>query len=92
MIDWDTELKIKPPFLTSLSDEKVLGILKNPLSVPKWLNYTQSVERGIRVMTEVCTERWQATRQELVTLGSGLAANGLCLHLEPSSISASIIN
>ena len=28
MIDWDTELKTDPSFLTSLSNEKVLGILK----------------------------------------------------------------
>ena len=91
MIDWDTELKTEPPFLTSLSDEEVLGILEKPLSVPKWPNHTQSVERGIRVMIEAC-QRWQATRQEMVTSGSGLAADGLCLHLEPRSISASIIN
>ena len=52
MIDWDTELKTEPPFLTSLSDEEVLGILEKPLSVPKWPNHTQSVERGIQVMTE----------------------------------------
>ena len=56
MIDWNTELKTEPPFLTSLSDEEVLGILEKPLSVPKWPNHTQSVERGIRVMTEACTE------------------------------------
>ena len=40
MIDWDTGLKTEPPFLTSLSDEKVLGILEKPLSVPKWPNHT----------------------------------------------------
>ena len=56
MIDWDTELKTEPPFLTSLSDEKVLGVLEKPLSVPKLPNHTQSVERGIRVMTEACTK------------------------------------
>ena len=56
MIDWDTELKTEPPFLTSLSGEEVLGILENRLSVPKWPNYTQSVEREIRIMTEACTE------------------------------------
>ena len=55
-IDWDTELKTDPPFLTFPSDEKVLGILEKPLSVPKWSNHTQSVERGIWVMTEACTE------------------------------------
>ena len=56
MIDWDTELKTEPPFLTSLSDEEVLGILEKPLSVPKWPNHAQSVEREIRVMAEACTE------------------------------------
>ena len=84
MIDWDTELKIEPPFLTSLSDEKVLGILEKPLSVSKWPNHTQSVERGIRFMTETCTE-WQATKQEMVTPRSSLAVNRLYLHLEPRS-------
>ena len=56
MIDWDTELKTEPLFLTSLSDEEVLGILEKPLSVSKWPNHTQSVERGIQVMIEGCTE------------------------------------
>ena len=56
MIDCNTELKTEPSFLTSLSDEKILGILKKPLSVPKWPNHTQSVEKEIRVMTEACTE------------------------------------
>ena len=34
-IDWDTELKAEPLFLTSLSDEEVLVILEKPLSGPK---------------------------------------------------------
>ena len=55
-IDWNTKLKTEPPFLPSLSDEEVLRILVNPLSAPKWPNHSQSVERGIRVMTEACTE------------------------------------
>ena len=46
MIEWDTELKAEPPFLTSLSDEKVLGTLEKLLSVPKWLNRIQTVERN----------------------------------------------
>ena len=56
MIDWDTKLKTEPSFLTSLSYEELLGILKKPLSVPKWPNHIQSVKRGIRVMAEACTE------------------------------------
>ena len=56
MIDWDTELKSKPQFLTFLSDEEVLDILEKPLSVLKWPNHTQSIERGTWVMTEACTE------------------------------------
>ena len=56
MIDWDTELNTESPFLTSLSDEEVLGILEKPLIVPKRLNHTQSVERGICVMTEACKQ------------------------------------
>ena len=56
MIDWHTELKTQPPFLTSLSDEEVLHILEEPLNVPKWPNHTQTVQRRIRVMAEACTE------------------------------------
>ena len=70
MTDWDTELKTEPPFFTSLSDEKVLGILEKPLSVP-WPNHTQSIERLKHA------QRWQATREKMVTSGRGLAADGL---------------
>ena len=56
MIDLDTELKTELPFSTSLNDEEVLGILEKPLSVLKWPNHTQLVERGIQVMTKACTE------------------------------------
>ena len=56
MIDLNTELKTESPFMTALSDEEVLDILEKPLSVPNWPNHTHSVERGVRVMTEACTE------------------------------------
>ena len=56
MIEWDTEMKTVPLFLTFLSDEEVLGILEKPLSVPKWPNHTQLVEREIQVITEACIE------------------------------------
>ena len=56
MIEWDYELKTQPPFLTSVSDEEVLCILEEPLNVPKQPNHTHTVERGIPVMTEACTE------------------------------------
>ena len=85
MIDWDTELKTEPPFLTSLSDEEVLGILEKLLSVLNWPNYTRIVKKGIWVMTEACTEVAGYKASD-----SGLEADGLCLHLEPKSISASI--
>ena len=56
MIDWDTELKTEPPFSTSLSNDKILGVFKKSRSVPKWPNHTQSVERETRVVTEACRE------------------------------------
>ena len=31
------------------------NILGTPLQVPKWLNHTQAVERGIKVLSEACT-------------------------------------
>ena len=86
IIDWDIELKTELLLLIFLSDEEVLGVFEKLLSVAKWPNNTQSVER-LKL-----AQRWQATRQEMVTSGSGLAADGLCLHLEPRSISVSIIN
>ena len=48
MIDWDTERKTEPPFLTSLSDEEVLGILEKLLSVLKWPNHTFQLREEFR--------------------------------------------
>ena len=47
IIDWDTELKTEPQFLTSLSDEEVLGILEKPLSIPKGLSVQRLSSRWI---------------------------------------------
>ena len=56
MINWRNELKTEPPYIASLSNLQVNDILETPLVVPKWPNSTQAVERGIKVMTEACTE------------------------------------
>ena len=91
LIDWETKLKTEPPFLTSFSNEKVLGILEKPLRVSKWPNYTQSVERGIRVITEACTEvAGYKARDSYIR--QRLSSRRTRLHLEPRSIIASIIN
>ena len=56
MINWTNELKTEPPYIASLSDLQLTDIIKTPLVVTKWPNHTQAVERGIKVMTEACTE------------------------------------
>ena len=55
MIDWTKSLESEPPYIAQLSDEDIIKILDSPLQVPRWLNNTQAVERGIKAVTESCT-------------------------------------
>ena len=55
MIDWTKSLESEPPFIAKLSDDDIIKILDSPLQVPRWLNNTQAVERGIKAVTESCT-------------------------------------
>ena len=55
MIDWEKELTSEPPFIVGMSDDEIVNILDTPLAVPKWTNNTQSVERGIKIVTEACS-------------------------------------
>ena len=55
MIDWQLELKSEPTFIARLTDMEIDNTLGTPLQVLKWLNHTQAVERGIKVLSEVCT-------------------------------------
>ena len=55
MIDWKKELKTEPPFTSKLTDEQLIQILETTLQVPRWLNHTQAVERGIKAVTEAAT-------------------------------------
>ena len=55
MIDWAKSLESEPPYVAQLSDEQVIQILDSPLQVPRWVNNTQAVERGIKAVTEACT-------------------------------------
>ena len=55
MIDWKKELVSEPPFIAKLTDDEIVNILDTPLVVPKWSNNTQSVERGIKLVSEACT-------------------------------------
>ena len=55
MIDWKEELGNEPPFTSKLTDEQLIQILETPLQVPRWLNNTQAVERGIKAVTEAAT-------------------------------------
>ena len=55
MIDWKKELETEPPFTSKLTDEQLIQILETTLQVPRWLNNTQAVERGIKAVTEAAT-------------------------------------
>ena len=55
MIDWKDSLESEPPYIAQLSDHDVVNILDRPLQVPRWVNNTQAVERGIKAVTEACT-------------------------------------
>ena len=92
VIDCDPELKTEPPFLTPLSDEKVIGIFEKPLSVPKWPKHTQSVERGIWAVSEVCTEMTGFNvRDDYIRQRLG-SRRIMPIHLGSRIISDSIIN
>ena len=54
MIDWKKSLETEPPYTSKISDEDIVKIIDQPLQVPKWLNHTQAVERGIKVLTKAC--------------------------------------
>ena len=54
MIDWRI-LVSEPPITASLSDDQLRKIEEAPLEDPGWLNHTQPVERGIKVLTEAAT-------------------------------------
>ena len=55
MIDWKDSFESEPPYIAQLSDHDVVNILDRPLQVPRWVNNTQAVERGIKAVTEACT-------------------------------------
>merc|ERR1712179_550911 len=55
MIDWTDSLESEPPYIAHFSDQDVVNILDRPLQVPRWINNTQAVERGIKAVTEACT-------------------------------------
>ena len=55
MIDWKM-LVSEPPIIACLSDDHLRSIEEAPLEDPGWLNHTQPVERGIKVLTEAATE------------------------------------
>ena len=40
---------MEPPYIVSLLDQQVSGIIKMPLVVKKWSNHIQAVKRGIKV-------------------------------------------
>ena len=51
MIDWSTMIS-EPPITSSLTEQQLDDIINTPFVVPRWLNHTQPVERGIKVLTE----------------------------------------
>ena len=57
MIDWTSEPCTEPPLTMDLSLDDIMGIIRDPLWLPKYLNHTQDVERMVRVVTEVAPRR-----------------------------------
>ena len=82
MINWDTELKTQPIFLTSLSDEEILHILEESLNVLKWQTtlkqFKEKSGSGLKL-----AQRWLVTKQEMATSDSDFVADALCLRFVP---------
>ena len=57
MIDWDTEPCTEPPLTIDFGLETIMSAFQNPLILLHYPNHTQAVERMVRVVTEVATQR-----------------------------------
>ena len=52
LIDWETAAISEPPITANLSDSEIQGLVTKPLIIPSYPCHMQSVERGIRLITE----------------------------------------
>ena len=57
MVDWETETFTEPPLTMDLSLEEIMDCIRSPLILPAYPNHTQSVERMVRVVSEVSSKR-----------------------------------
>ena len=57
MVDWETEPSTEPPLTMDLSVQEILDCIGSPLILPPYPNHTQSVERMVRVVSEVSSKR-----------------------------------
>ena len=57
MIDWQAEPCTEPPLTIDMSLEEITAAFSAPVTLPPYPNNTQSVERMVRVVTEVAPNR-----------------------------------
>ena len=57
MIDWATKPCTEPPLTIAFDLDSLMTAFQAPLILPPYPNNTQAVERMVRVVTEVATQR-----------------------------------
>ena len=57
LIDWNSLVSTEPPLTMDLSLDDILRIIGEPIILPDYPNHTQSVERMVRVVTEVASRK-----------------------------------
>ena len=57
MIDWHSLVSTEPPLTMDLSVDEILNIIRGPIILADYPNLTQSVERMVRVVTEVAPRK-----------------------------------
>ena len=57
MIDWESEPWTEPPLTMEFDLDTIMGVIESPLILLPYPNHTQAVERMVRVVTEVATQR-----------------------------------
>ena len=55
LIDWENSAFSEPPLTALLTDTEIRDLEKDPLFIPPFPCHTQSVERGIRLITEAAS-------------------------------------
>ena len=57
LIDWSAEPCTEPPLTIDFDLDTIKGAFQKPIILPAYPNDTQAVERMVRVVTEVATQR-----------------------------------